>query len=198
LNTIKQREKLSALDWHERFTQQAIWTKDIRQNILAETEINRSTRILEVGSGTGAILQDIITANREYVNNVHGIDINRSFINIANNNLPTVKLTEADALCLPYASSSFNITFSHFFFLWISNPIRALSEMIRVTKPGGSIIAFAEPDYGGRVDYPESLERIGRLQEIGLKNTGAKLELAFLATGGMEYPNKTNLNPNGK
>ena len=174
---VRQKDQLSALDWHERFTQQAIWTKDIRQYILSEVEINPSTRILEVGSGTGAIIQEIITTNKESVLNIHGLDINRSFLSIARNNLPTVKLSEADAHYLPYACNSFHITFCHFFFLWISNPIKALSEMIRVTRPGGSIIAFAEPDYGGRIDYPESLERIGRLQEIGLKNAGANTRI---------------------
>jgi hypothetical protein len=35
------------------------------------------------------------------------------------------------------------------------------------------VIALAEPDYGGRIDYPEELVELGRRQEAALRNQGA-------------------------
>jgi hypothetical protein len=48
-----------------------------------------------------------------------------------------------------------------------------LKEMMRVTRPGGSIGALAEPDYGSRIDYPEELSEIGRAQRTALIQQGA-------------------------
>jgi hypothetical protein len=45
--------------------------------------------------------------------------------------------------------------------------------MKRVTKPGGGVLCLAEPDYGGRIDYPDSLAELGALQEEALRAQGA-------------------------
>ena len=45
--------------------------------------------------------------------------------------------------------------------------------MVRVTKPGGWILALAEPDYGGRIDFPRELEIIGQAQIQALLDQGA-------------------------
>jgi hypothetical protein len=49
--------------------------------------------------------------------------------------------------------------------------------MRRVTRPGGWVLALAEPDYGGRVDYPEALIPLGVLQEAALSRQGAQTRL---------------------
>ena len=45
--------------------------------------------------------------------------------------------------------------------------------MVRVTHPGGFVLALAEPDYGGRIDYPTELSQIGDWQKNALKQQGA-------------------------
>jgi len=55
----------------------------------------------------------------------------------------------------------------------VSNPLKVVKEMLRVTRPGGVVIAMAEPDYGGRIDYPDDLRRIGQLQTQSLEIQGA-------------------------
>lgn len=45
--------------------------------------------------------------------------------------------------------------------------------MTRVTRPGGWILALAEPDYGGRIDFPRELEAVGQRQIQGLLDQGA-------------------------
>ena len=39
--------------------------------------------------------------------------------------------------------------------LWVQSPSEVIREMARVTKSEGYILALAEPDYGGKIDYPE-------------------------------------------
>jgi hypothetical protein len=45
--------------------------------------------------------------------------------------------------------------------------------MVRVTRPGGAVFALAEPDYCGRIDFPEELNHLGKLQTIALRKQGA-------------------------
>jgi hypothetical protein len=45
--------------------------------------------------------------------------------------------------------------------------------MIRVTRPGGVILALAEPDYDGRIDYPEELSQLGKMQMESLREQDA-------------------------
>ena len=45
--------------------------------------------------------------------------------------------------------------------------------MIRVTVPGGTILFLAEPDYGGRIDFPEKFTTLGEWQQAALRLQGA-------------------------
>jgi SAM-dependent methyltransferase len=88
-------------------------------------------------------------------------------------NQPAARLTQGDALSLPYAAGCFDLVLCHFLLLWISDPVHAVAEMRRVTRPGGSVLALAEPDYGGRIDYPKDLEVLGDWQRFALQRQGA-------------------------
>ena len=95
----------------------------------------------------------------------------------------------ANALNLPFSKGSFDICLCHFLLLWVADPLKVLSEMKRVTMPGGWVLALAEPDYGGRIDYPPELEQLGKAQTQALQNQcadifiGRKLKNLFSACG---------------
>jgi hypothetical protein len=46
-------------------------------------------------------------------------------------------------------------------FMWIREPLRLAEEAFRVLRPGGFMIACAEPDYGGALEYPEACSVMG-------------------------------------
>lgn len=158
--------------WDLRYQRQAGWTRSIRAYLFSKFPIPRNSLILEVGCGTGAVLS---AQPAPVGQNFFGLDIRLDHLGLAGSHCPKVNFTCADALWLPYPDSSFDLTFCHFFLLWVSDPARALTEMKRVTRSGGMVAALAEPDYGARIDFPDPLATLGRLQGISLAKQGADI-----------------------
>ncbi len=157
------------IDWHARFLQQAAWTRPLREYLFERARLARARGVLEVGCGTGAILAGLPAGKAA----VHGLDLEPGRLAEARLHAPSARLTCGDALHLPYPAEAFDLTFCHFLLLWVSDPLRALLEMKRVTRRGGSVLALAEPDYAGRVDRPEGLAPLGRWQAESLRRQGA-------------------------
>lgn len=159
---------------HERFSQQARWGESLRRYLFKRYGLGDGARVLEVGCGTGAVIASL----HGYANyQTHGLDIHLPFVRFARSNDPSTRYTCGDALRLPYADAVMDGTYCHFLLLWVANPAAALAEMLRVTRPGGVMMALAEPDYGGRVDYPPPLDQIGRLQRESLRQQGAEPDM---------------------
>jgi len=161
------------MDWHTRFTQQARWTTELRRYLFTRTEPNRVEQILEVGCGTGAVLATLSPTKAR----CFGLDINDTYLKQATRHAPGVTLVQGDAHQLPFANAQFDCVYYHFTLLWITDPLAALGEAQRLSRSGGWVMALAEPDYGGRIDYPDDLVETGRLQAESLRRQGADTHL---------------------
>jgi ubiquinone/menaquinone biosynthesis C-methylase UbiE len=159
------------MNWHQRYLRQAAWTRNLRSYLFERCGYSHVHRALEVGCGTGAVLADLPKAPTL----AYGLELDRETIEEYRVHAHDALLTCGDALWLPYANDSFEITFCHFLLLWLGDPLRALREMKRVTAPPGYVIAFAEPDYGERVDRPQELAWLGQRQNEALARQGAAL-----------------------
>jgi SAM-dependent methyltransferase len=155
---------------HRRYLEQAVWTAASRSRLLDLANLEPGSSILEVGSGTGVICAD--TA-REHDYQLFGLDINQKAVSFATRFDPHSNYLVGDGFDLPFPSSSFDAVFCHFLLLWVEVPSRILHEMLRILHPGGRLITFAEPDYGGRVDHPPELVELGLLQIEALQRAGA-------------------------
>lgn len=163
--------KLTPIDWHKRFQQQARWSRVLRHYLYERAGLQAAQRVLDVGCGTGVLIEELQSFTQ---GQIYAIDINLSYLHMVSAKAyVNVNPLQGDAHRLPYKNSIFDITFCHFVLMWLSNPRQAILEMARVTSPGGYILALAEPDYGGRIDYPHELETMGRWQQDALRNQGA-------------------------
>jgi SAM-dependent methyltransferase len=168
------------MDWHTRYTQQARWTQNLRTYLFDRAGLAAANRVLDLGCGTGALLEDITVKAGAAI---HGADLSLPSVMQAAIHAPGVSLLCADGASLPYAGSAFDIVFCHFVLLWVADPLQVLTEMRRVTRPGGVVLALAEPDYGGRVDYPAELSQLGRWQAESLRQQGADPEIGRKLAG---------------
>ncbi len=160
------------MNWHERYMQQAGWTHDLRVYLFDQARLADCRRMLEVGCGTGAVLSSLNTPAALY-----GLDISCEALKAAKIHTQRTGLICGDAVHLPYPAGTFDITYCHFLLLWVKEPGLALVEMKRVTRPGGFVLALAEPDYTARRDQPQELVAIGKLQTESLRRQGADVGL---------------------
>jgi len=164
---------LTSEDWHQRYLEQAQWTGSLREYLFRKSGLTGAKRILDIGCGTGALELDFRLDSAKLP---IGLDIDRSALTLARKNLSFFPVIQGNAQRLPFDTGMFEISFCHFVLLWVESPTQVVHEMARVTKPGGSVMALAEPDYGGRIDYPKELSQIGQWQIHALRNQGADPE----------------------
>lgn len=168
------------MNWHSRYQQQARWTENLRAYLFEKVGLAAANRILELGCGTGALLEKLPAKPGA---DVHGVDWNLSAVTEASIHAPGIAPLCADGHFLPYRNATFDLVFCHFLLLWVKNPGQVLREMRRITRPGGAVLALAEPDYGGRIDYPPPLEELGRWQTDSLRKQGADPEIGRKLAG---------------
>jgi SAM-dependent methyltransferase len=161
----------SPADEHKRYKIQAEWTAGLRARILKQLRLQDGQYLLEVGSGTGAITESII---KHVSARVIGVDIDRSATRFAQSHCEQIDYAIANGIALPFGSDAIDAAFCHFLLLWVEEPLAVLRDMCRIVRSGGWLIAFAEPDYGGRIDYPEEFEEIGAIQVRSLAEAGAQ------------------------
>ncbi|MCD6402211.1 MAG: class I SAM-dependent methyltransferase [Anaerolineales bacterium] len=172
--------------WHRRYQQQAQWTKSVRSYILKKLSIKHNNKILDVGCGTGVLIGEF---KKHGFEQIYGLDSDPDAVMFAKKFEPNAYFTQANGYNLPFPDQTFQVVFCHYLLLWLENPQKALKEMKRTTKTDGYVIAFAEPDYGGRIDTPQRLEEIGKLQTESLIYQGAdpfigrKLPSLFIESG---------------
>lgn len=103
-------------------------------------------KILEVGCGTAFV--SLYFAKRKY--NMTCLDVNQFILNAAKNNFKkekaSGKFVKGDAEKLPFANNQFDVVTSFGLLEHFANPSKAISEMVRVLKPGGLFFADIVPN----------------------------------------------------
>ena len=139
----------------ERLVQQA---EHWRHRLIADgTELEPGTRLLEVGTGAGAVLAVL---GQEFPNiRLTGVDIEPRQLEFARGHLERsgveATLVEADALELPFEDESFDQVWMMWFLEHVADPVGVLREARRVLVPGGAITAI-EVDYSTARAEPSS------------------------------------------
>jgi demethylmenaquinone methyltransferase/2-methoxy-6-polyprenyl-1,4-benzoquinol methylase len=100
-------------------------------------------RILDVGAGTGASTVELVRDGAYAV----GVDLSLGMLAAGRQARPELPLLAADALALPFADASFGVVTMSFALRNTVDPVAALREMHRVTRPGGRLVVceFSHP-----------------------------------------------------
>jgi ubiquinone/menaquinone biosynthesis C-methylase UbiE len=106
---------------------------------LARAPIAPEDRVLDVGCGTGALLERLATTHAP--SRLAGVDPVSEMLAIAKERLPAaVDLRQGWAEKLPFDSESFDVVMSCNTLHYFRRPIEALREMARVLRPGGLLV----------------------------------------------------------
>ena len=182
-----EEDLMSTDDWKRKLEQQEIESREYRHRIYKMIDLENMGKILDVGCGTGAVTRDIAQITRGHVT---GIDIDQRKLERAEEylvDLENVDLIHGNAQELAFGDGEFDLVIFHIVLLYIKDKQKAVRECARVCKKGGLVVASLEPDYEGRLIYPEDPFR-----EIQLRNArklgadtkcGRKLQYLFKKAG---------------
>ena len=106
---------------------------------LKRLDIKPSDRLLDIGCGTGSLLQAISQKHPSV--NLIGLDISREMLKVAcNKQIYRCNLISGQSQFLPFHSHSFDVVVSCNAFHYWRNPEACLREIARVLKPQGRIV----------------------------------------------------------
>jgi demethylmenaquinone methyltransferase/2-methoxy-6-polyprenyl-1,4-benzoquinol methylase len=98
--------------------------------------------VLDVCTGTGDLIEDLLPCVGSQ-GSVEGLDFSENMLAVAQERFsgqPNVRLTQGDALALPYDNDTFDGVIISFGLRNVTDIPRALAEMFRVLKPGGWMV----------------------------------------------------------
>lgn len=114
--------------------------------------------LLDVGCGPGTITVDL--AQRVAPGHVVGLDRSERVVELARESVRTASVTNltfrtGDVYALDFEDASFDVVHAHQVLQHLPDPVAALRELRRVTRPGG-LVAVRDADYAAMTWYPPS------------------------------------------
>jgi SAM-dependent methyltransferase len=127
----------------------ARWIESAAQHVVEVAEVNAGHDVLDVATGSGNVA--LLCAQRGAT--VTGLDITPELFDAARRRASEAGVEcewiEGDAEELPYADESFDRVLSTFGVMFAPRQERAAAELVRVTRPGGTIAVAAWTPEGG-------------------------------------------------
>lgn len=109
------------------------------QETINRLDFNPQERILDLGCGTGTLIQYLLNLVPEA--KFVGLDPSAEMLNVAKQKLPvSVELRVGSADNLPFPDESFDVVISTNAFHYFRNPSQAIQEAKRILKPDGRLV----------------------------------------------------------
>jgi SAM-dependent methyltransferase len=127
------------------------WSRRVAGEFLNWLAIPDEKDWLDVGCGTGALIQTIIET--ENPNSAIGIDPSSGFTEYAKMRIANsrARFKVGDAQSLPIDATSLDVAVSGLVLNFVPQPPLAVREMTRVVRPGGLVAAYVW-DYAGKME----------------------------------------------
>jgi SAM-dependent methyltransferase len=119
--------------------------------------LSSGASVLDVGCGPGTITADLatlVTPARVTALEVTEAALDLARAEIARRGLSNVEFAVGDVHALDFADGTFDVMHAHQVLQHVTDPVAALREMRRVTRPGG-LVAVRDSDYAAFTWYPE-------------------------------------------
>jgi SAM-dependent methyltransferase len=142
-NGTPQTKMFSESDAYERFMGR--WSRQLAAPFVRFAGVRDGESLLDVGCGTGSVAGAALSLAPAA--SITGIDLSAEYVARARASIPGARFEVADAQALPFAGRTFDRALSLLVINFVPAPAKALGEMIRVTRPGGTVAA-AVWDYG--------------------------------------------------
>lgn len=129
----------TAGEGYERFMGR--WSRVLAPQVIAFAGLRDGERVLDVGTGTGAVAGAVAAAMPAC--EVVAIDPSEAFVAHAKGNTPShrVRFEVGDAQALRYEDGVFDQALSLLVLNFVPDAGKAIGEMRRVTRPGGTVSA---------------------------------------------------------
>lgn len=116
-----------------------------RKAMVLATGAAEGVEILDVAAGTGTSAAAYAKAGAKVV----ASDFSEGMIEVGRAQYPDLEFVQADALNLPFADESFDVATISYGLRNVHDPRKALREMMRVVRPGGSLVIaeFSTPTW---------------------------------------------------
>ena len=122
-----------AKDWAE---VQESRTCDLYVAVLDRLPLPPGSKVLDVGCGSGVFLELAVERGLS----VSGRDATPALLDAAKRRVPSAVLREADLESLPFGDAEFDLVTGFNALQYAAQPVQALREARRVSRPGGQIV----------------------------------------------------------
>lgn len=136
--TEREAKMFSMSESYERFMGR--WSTLLAPAFVRFADVREGARVLDVGTGTGSLA---VAAEQAGAREVVGVDPSEGFIGYAKQRSKSPRMTfeVGDAQALRYPDASFDRTMALLVMNFIPDHVKAISQMRRVTRPGGVVAA---------------------------------------------------------
>lgn len=127
------------------------WSRRLAPHFMDFSEVLAAERVLDVGCGTGSLSFEL--AKNPSIASIFGIDLVPAYVEYATSLAQgsRVDFRIGDACALPFPDGWFDHSLSSLVLQFIPDPDRAVLEMRRVTRSGGSVCATTWNTRGGLI-----------------------------------------------
>jgi ubiquinone/menaquinone biosynthesis C-methylase UbiE len=132
-----------AADSYDRFMGR--YSSPLAASFIAFAGVQPGWRVLDVGAGPGALTSALVEMLG--AGSVAAADPSPPFVEANRERHPGVDVRLAGAEDMPFADGAFDAALAQLVVQFMSDPVRGVSEMARVTRPGG-VVAACVWDFG--------------------------------------------------